>query len=68
MDAANKKKISRASQLLQEVADTLETGSSDEFEEFGQRLFGIADEIEDLLIEIEDHEPDEAEEAGPDDE
>jgi ABC-type Zn uptake system ZnuABC Zn-binding protein ZnuA len=68
MDAANKKKIARASHVLQEVADTLESKFPDEFEEYGQRLFALADEIEAFLEEIEDNEPDEEEEGSHDEE
>ena len=56
MNASTKKKISKASTILQEVADYLEDKSSEEFELYGQRLYDLADEIETLLNEIEDNE------------
>ena len=58
MNSSTKKKITKASTILQEVADYLEDKSSEEFELYGQRLFDLADEIETLLAEIEDNETD----------
>jgi len=56
MNTSTKKKISKASTILQEVADYLEDKSAEEYELYGQRLFDLADEIETLLNEIEDNE------------
>ena len=63
MNSSNKKKMSNASHILQEIADYLEEKSPDEFELYGERLFDLSDEIESLLEEIEDNES----EAGEDD-
>ncbi len=64
MNSSNKKKMSRSSIILQEVADHLEEKSPDEFELYGQRLYDLADEIETLLAEIEDNESDDDEDDG----
>ncbi|WP_075353947.1 hypothetical protein [Desulfovibrio sp. DV] len=65
MNASTKKKISKASTILQEVADYLEDKSAEEFELYGQRLFDLADEIETLLNEIEDNEANAEDEDDP---
>ncbi|WP_043634521.1 hypothetical protein [Desulfovibrio sp. TomC] len=56
MNSSTKKKISKASTILQEVADYLEDKSAEDFELYGQRLFDLADEIETLLGEVDDNE------------
>jgi len=64
MNSSNKKKMSKSSIVLQEVADYLEEKSPDEFELYGQRLYDLADEIDALLTEIEENESEDEEDNG----
>lgn len=64
MNSSNKKRMTKASNTLQEIADYLEEKSPDEFESYGQRLYDLADEIETLLTEIEENESDDDEDDG----
>lgn len=64
MNSSNKKRMTKSSTILQEVADYLEEKSPDEFELYGQRLYDLAEEIETLLAEIEENESDDDEDDG----
>jgi hypothetical protein len=67
MDNAYKKKLTRASVIIQEVADGLESKHPEDFDLYGQRLFDLADEVEAILNEIEENEPAPDDDDGGDD-
>lgn len=62
MKTSYRKKLEKAVNYLREVYDDLETEGSGDFDEFGPRLDDIAGEIEDILVEDETRQDDEAEE------
>lgn len=58
MKSAYKKKLEKATTLIREVWDDLETDNSADFDTYGTRIEDTAGAIDDILLDIENEAPD----------